>query len=108
MTDIVQGGIYRRKSDGMKIMAVAQHMDTPHWWFIAVPDKADCHSIPAAFTNTHHNVELWREPVKKKVAAYVALWADGSITAGCVSIKRECVIACKRFEVEVTEGEFDG
>ncbi len=104
MTEIVQGGLYRRKSDGAKLLALKPRVDAIEGWrfWNEGSDYFDYAKLS--------QLEPWREPLRKKVTGYVWLFNSGNYNV-CGSKPGAAdpnIIACKKFEVEIEEGSFDG
>ncbi len=108
---IVQGNLYRRKSDGAKLLALESVGD--HWRFYRLGKER----ISTVWECPSRDVVEWREPVSKTVVGYVWLGENNSVAIekykcgpdrlGIEGTCTEKIIACKRFEVTVRENEYD-
>ncbi len=104
MTEIVQGDLYRRKSDGAKLIALRPRTDEVEGWRFW-DESTDCFAYGPL-----RSVEPWRDPIRKTVTGYVWLYQCGNSVVSVTpsgKIGAGDVIACKRFTVEIEKGCFD-
>jgi hypothetical protein len=116
-TTIEPGKLYRRKSDGAKLMALevnwAQSKHGPFWEFYLFGSKEKCGVLVSDYAD---HVEPWREPERVTIKGDAYMLAGGSTwlvrrTEGddrpADAFGGERIIARKRFTVELVEGEIE-